>query len=325
MRGAATLASLLGCFVLAGCGYVGEPLYPTSNTPVAVNDLTAVERGDKIFIAFDIAPLTTDGLVLTKIGGVDLRVGPAPHGKFDTDQWARLARKIPIKSPDEPKRVTAEFSATPFVGQEAIIGVRVLNAKDRALGWSNLVTVHVRQPVEKPVNIQAVAVAQGVKITWSDSGAASYRIFRKTGKDEQPVLLGQPEKPEYVDATTEYGKSYQYWVQAIQGHAESVTAASKPVIPVDVFPPAVPSGLTAAAGISSVELAWERDTESDLKGYIVYRSAAGGPFEKIAEVNTPSYSDLKVESGKSYGYEVSAADQLGNESARSKPVEAKAP
>ncbi|MGH9614602.1 MAG: fibronectin type III domain-containing protein, partial [Bryobacteraceae bacterium] len=111
----------------------------------------------------------------------------------------------------------------------------------------------------------------------------------------------------------------------IQDHAESVTAASKPIIPVDTFPPAVPSGLTAAAGVSSVELAWERDTESDLKNYIVYRSAAGGPFEKIAEVNTPSYSDLKVQSGKDYSYEVSAIDQLGNESERSKPVEAKAP
>ena len=325
MRGAATLAGLLACIVLAGCGYVGEPLYPTSNTPVAVNDLTAVERGDKIFIAFDIAPLTTDGLVLKEVGGVDLRVGPAPHGKFDTDQWARLARKIPIVSPDEPKRVTAEFSAMPFVGQEAIIGVRVLNAKDRASGWSNLVAVHVRQPVEEPVNVQAVAAAQGVKITWSGSGAASYLVFRKTEKDEQPVLLGQPEKPEYLDATTEYGKSYQYWVQAIADHAESVTAASKPVTPVDVFPPAVPSGLTAAAGVNSIELAWERNTDSDLKDYIVYRSLDGSPFEKIAELNTPSYSDLKVESGKDYSYEVSAIDQLGNESARSKSVEAKAP
>jgi fibronectin type 3 domain-containing protein len=88
----------------------------------------------------------------------------------------------------------------------------------------------------------------------------------------------------------------------------------------------VPGGLHAAAAPNSIELAWERNTEPDLAGYRLYRAAADGAFEKIAEVSqVPSYSDHKVEHGKTYRYAVSAVDQSGNESARSAVVEVTQP
>ena len=62
----------------------------------------------------------------------------------------------------------------------------------------------------------------------------------------------------------------------------------------------------------------------DFKGYNVYRSTDGGPFEKIAEaeVPAPSFSDSKIEPGKKYTYAVSAVDLKGNESPCSTPAEA---
>ena len=41
-------------------------------------------------------------------------------------------------------------------------------------------------------------------------------------------------------------------------------------------------------------------------------------------VEAPNYSDRRVASGKRYRYAISAVDLLGNESARSQPVEAAA-
>ena len=93
----------------------------------------------------------------------------------------------------------------------------------------------------------------------------------------------------------------------------------------DIFPPAVPAGLTAVSSTNTIELAWERNTEPDFKGYNVYRSAEGGPLEKIASlIEAPTYSDRQIEPAKKYRYTVSAVDLTGNESQRSEVAEATA-
>ena len=94
------------------------------------------------------------------------------------------------------------------------------------------------------------------------------------------------------------------------------------ITPLDMFPPAVPAGLSAVAGTGAVELAWERNTESDFAGYHVYRSTDGGTFERIAgPIDAPTYSDRAVEAGRKYSYVVTAIDNASNESERSVPAE----
>jgi fibronectin type 3 domain-containing protein len=93
--------------------------------------------------------------------------------------------------------------------------------------------------------------------------------------------------------------------------------------PRDVYPPAVPTGLTAAAGGRVITLLWDAGRASDLAGYRVWRRAAGGgryaalTGRPVAE-NT--YSDASAVIGIRYEYAVSAVDKAGNESARSVPV-----
>jgi fibronectin type 3 domain-containing protein len=112
-------------------------------------------------------------------------------------------------------------------------------------------------------------------------------------------------------------------VQAISGELlQSEVTDAQSITPTDVFPPAVPVGLSAVPAASSIELAWERNTESDFAGYNVYRSLEAGPFEKVgALINAPTYSDRQVESGKRYRYAISSVDQIGNESERSSIVD----
>ncbi len=91
----------------------------------------------------------------------------------------------------------------------------------------------------------------------------------------------------------------------------------------DKFPPEVPAGITAVVGVNTIELEWERSTESDFKGYNVFRSVDGAPFEKVASLlEAPTYSDTNVQPGKTYRYAVSAVDLLNNESERSAAVQA---
>ncbi|MGC2488645.1 MAG: hypothetical protein WA412_08220, partial [Candidatus Sulfotelmatobacter sp.] len=180
----------------------------------------------------------------------------------------------------------------------------------------------VQQPLPKPSTLVAENVAQGVRLTWKGT-ALKYRIFRAVG-EAAPERLDESTRPEFVDDTTEYGKTYKYLVQGITDdlHGSEVSDPVE-ITPVDKFPPAVPGALTAILGVNTVELAWTRNTEKDFKGYNVYRSTDGGPFVKIAEgVPTPSFSDSNIEAGKKYRYGVSAVDLSGNESAHSTPADA---
>ena len=326
MRGFVSLLCVLSGVFLGGCGSVGEPLYPALNIPSRVTDLSAVERGDRIDIDFTIPPLTTEGLALKEIGSVELRVGVVSDAPFNANNWASAANRVDVRSPSQPGPVHAQSPARSFIGKDLVVGVRVANAKGRNSDWSNFVALSVEQPLVKPADLKAAAVPQGVSLTWNAPPGAQFRLYRQAGQEEKPSLLGTAAEPKYLDTGTEYGKVYQYFVQSIHDKIESDVAGPVPITPKDVFPPGVPMGLTASAGVGSVELAWERNTEPDFKEYRVDRSEAGGPFTQIAGgLEAPSYSDHNIESGKHYRYRVQALDQAGNTSEPCEPVEAISP
>ena len=310
-------------FSLASCGYIGDPLPPALNIADRIVDLRAVEYGDRIIVDFTIPPLTTEGLALTSPGEVDLRIGPG-ETPFDENRWSATARKTPASaSAAGPVRV--EFKVAPWIGKQVVIGVRLVNKKGRASGWSNMVPMNVVAPIAAPVNVAAEPAQQGARITWKSS-EPSFRIFRKGPEEREPRLIGNSNKPEFIDATAQLGLTYEYVIQAVRESAESELPQPVPVTPRDIFPPAPPAGLNAVAGVNSIELVWERNTETDLKGYRVYRAAAGGEFEVLAEfVDVPAYSDRQVDAGKRYRYTVSAIDVAGNESPKSSISEITAP
>ena len=327
MRIESISAAAIACAALTGCGYVGEPLYPALNIPTRISDLSAVERGNKIDVAFTIPPLTTEGLAVKTIGSIDLRVGPkSGTNGFQAEQWAAFAKRIDLPAPEHPGLVRAEIPIQEFLGQEVIVSVRVGNAKGRVSEWSNLAVVSVQAPLATPANFRLTPVAEGVRLDWDAPNQPRFRVYRRAGQESSPAELATVEKPEYIDTTTEYGKTYAYYVQGVNGTTESEVAGPEIIQPHDTFPPATPAGVTASAGINSIELAWERNTEPDFKEYRVLRSTEAGPFEKIADsIEAPNYSDSRIESGKHYRYQIVAVDQAGNPSKPSEPVEATAP
>jgi fibronectin type 3 domain-containing protein len=168
-----------------------------------------------------------------------------------------------------------------------------------------------------------------VRVTWQGP-SGQYRVFRRAESEKEFALVATVDATQWLDAATEYGKQYTYLVQGVKkaGVSEAETDLSDPyqVKPIDTFPPAVPSGLNAIIATSHIELVWDRNTESDLALYRLYRGVAGGSLERLADIpDAPSYSDMKVESGKQYRYAVSAVDRLGNESKQSSVVEILAP
>jgi hypothetical protein len=300
-------------------------LYPALNIPNRIIDLSVVERGANLEVNFTVPPLTTEGLAVKTIGAIDLRVGPTPAEPFKVEQWADGAKRIDVPPPAKPEAVHASIPLAGLVGKEVIVAVRLANSKGRVSEWSNRATIQVAPPIDTPADFTATAVAQGVLLKWKGAGT-QFRIYRDTEKEPQPTLLTTTADHDYLDTTTSYGIKYEYFVQGTIADVESDPAGPKTITPVDVFPPAVPAGLEATAGLNAIELAWERNTEPDFKGYRIFRSTAGAPFEMIAEgIESPNYSDKKVESGKKYRYAIEAIDQAGNASAKCAPAEITAP
>jgi len=310
--------------LLSGCGYIGEPQYPLLNIPVPVKDLAAVQRGASIVYQFTLPELTTEGTGV-KIGQVEIRAG---ESSANQGEW--YGRSIRIEAtPDANNHVRSEIPAAPWTGKNLTFGVKVFGPSGRDAGWSNMATISVIPPLAKPAAVKAEAVAEGVRVNWQGP-AGQYRVLRRGESEKDYALLGNADATQFLDTKTDYGKQYSYIVQAVQktgsGDVESELSDPIEVTPVDMFAPAIPSGLNAIAAAANIELIWDRNTEPDLAGYRVYRSLAGGPFEKIADIpESPSYSDSKLESGKQYRYTISAVDRSGNESKPSEPVEISAP
>jgi len=90
-------------------------------------------------------------------------------------------------------------------------------------------------------------------------------------------------------------------------------------VPVDTAP-AAPAGLVATAGNKSIILTWNSNSEADMNGYNVYRSATpGGGYAKLngSLLTNTNYTDNGLTNGVPYYYVVTAVDKAGHESSNS--------
>ena len=308
-----------------GCGYVGAPLTPLANVPAPVTGLDAVQRGSAIIVHFTVPTKTTENVDIVKPLKIDLRIGTA-NQPFREEEWASRA------TPEADVRVnqglaTCQIPTAQWTGKDAVIGARVVGANGKPSGWSTFQTLPVVAAPEVPGNLRLEDTANGVRVSWTARGG-HFRVLRRTGSEEAWAVAATVDAREWTDTGIEYGKTYSYLIQTLVDVGDRKTAESdlsqpQEITPKDVFPPAVPTGLRADAAPTSIELSWDRNTETDLASYSVFRAVGDGPFEKIAEGSQiPSYSDRAVEHGKTYRYAVSAFDKAGNESARSAAVTA---
>ena len=325
----AALAILFFNLFLVACGYVGPVVPPSPELPNSVTNLAVVERGDQLVITFDTPSHTTDNLAIKRFSEIDLRIGPAIV-PFDFDRWAASATQYelplpPANDPDDPqpRRISKTVPVSHWLGKRVDVLVRTAVKKsDHYSQWSNRVVLQVVTPL-KPPTVAAKATKQGYVLTWPEEESGfNYEIFRQGPTEHVPIQIGTADHPLYLDNTSQWNVRYTYTVVARKDSAESLPSEPVSIISSDVFPPEIPASITALAGPDSIEVSWSRSPDSDLKGYYVYRSVNGGPFERQGDlINVPTFSDRNVQRGNIYRYVVSAADQKGNESGKSSAAE----
>jgi hypothetical protein len=316
---------------LAGCGYVAAPLAPALHIPVKVTDLRAIQQGSSLVVGFTITGKTTDNLVIGHLREIDLRAGPDAK---DTGKWEGTAKRIPV----EPPKIAGLEARTSIAGlgwedKDIRVAVRAVGPTGRAAQWSDPLIIHVVAIPPAPI-VSAVSSTGGITLQWTSTVTAAgtkWRVTRTTKVKDQPPTVVEVPGPGWLDtAATEEDQTYTYQVQALvpagKGVAEGDMSKAVTLTYKDVFPPAVPVGLTTIVGVKSVELAWEPNREPDLKGYQVWRAEGSNAPERLGDLTTEvTYSDKTIVSGKHYRYFVSAIDTHNNPSAKSAAVDVTVP
>lgn len=148
-----------------------------------------------------------------------------------------------------------------------------------------------------------------IKVTWSKvAGASGYVVYYSNSQDSGYKILKTTTSTSYVHTGLTSGKLYYYKVRAyrtvgskkVYGAYSSVISA-KPV-------PATVSAKTSSITYNSIKFTWTKI--SGANGYEIYRSGSkSGTYTKIntiTDVNTVSYTNGGLSTGKTYYYKVRA-------------------
>ena len=179
-------------------------------------------------------------------------------------------------------------------------------------------------PPKRPIFPTTTAGDSRVTIRWDpnkEPDLSHYIILRRL-TDTTPDSVGRVNAPgtQYIDATVTNGTTYFYQVIAVDFRGNksspSVSRIAEPTATADSFPPATPTGLTAAGGDGIIRLKWIRNTENDLAGYIVFRRTGNAAADSISDVPhfANGYRDSSVTNGVNYTYELVAFDFSKNRS-----------
>lgn len=348
--------------LVAACGKPGPPLPPIRILPPPPGNFTVRQTGAAVVIAADLPPgVPEEGqnpVVETQILRMPATSGLQPgavSNRYLLQQFLRQSQPVASLSGDGLRRavvgrrlvyrddepVARAGAGGMFMYSMVLIGS---DGERSSLPLPKLIELVEAPPA--PADLQ-LEVAEGeVRLEWAAApeGEGLYNVYRGPSDaprpPEQPLNPAPVSEPPYVDTTFRYGETYRYFVRAVAAAGlpmrESADGPARDVTPLDVFPPAAPTGLAVAVEGRVLRLYWFPNDEPDLGGYRIYRreepEAGGGeddalppplgePPQVIGEVPLTEtvYGDTTAVPGVRYYYAVTAIDNASppNESPRS--------
>jgi hypothetical protein len=367
ISGFALAVSFTVCFAvflfISGCGTPGAPMPPSLKLPAPVTDLAAVRTGNQVALTWKMPKKNTDKLLIK--GNIAVRIcrkeGSGPCVSVPTNLQL---------SPEATGSFTEDLPASLTTGEPRSLSyfVELINKNNRSAGLSNAAVVLAGQAPAPVAMLSAKVIKAGVVLRWTPEGDnAAIRLHRKLlspqsearTKSEQSPLAPPPEPVERnllvepagqsnqapdraLDKDIRFGQIYEYRAQRVarvpvDGQTLELAGPFSDPVRVellDVFPPAVPTGLAAVATLgqsgveTAIDLSWQPVTDTDLAGYAVYRREGDGSWQRITSAQPlvpPGFHDTQIQPGHTYRYAVTAIDQGGHESPRSTETEETVP
>lgn len=166
-------------------------------------------------------------------------------------------------------------------------------------------------PPDPPTGLSATAGDTEIQLEWDITEfALTYNVKRSLVLGGPYTTIASTIDPEYTDTDLINGVTYYYVVSAVNGFGESANSSEVNATPVAPPPPDPPTGLTATAGNTEIELGW--NASAGATSYNIKRSlVGGGPYTTIASTTLIAYTNTGLTNGTPYFYVVTAVNQDG--------------
>ncbi len=360
-----TKALCLCVFVVlaSGCGKRRPPLPPVERVQQRTEFLSGAQQGNEVILSWPAPRRNAPDSSVQSIRRIDVyRLAEKPGAPLALTEDEFSARATLIGSVTYEQIQTAGDTLTyrdvlELAGQPTRLryALRYVNASGQRAAFSNFLSIEPAARIAQAPTLasEAKVAEDSITISWQPPSAnidnstpvnlLGYNVYRvdesQTELGNQAINTALISGTEYADKNFQFGKDYRYIVRAVSlgtggAQVESLNSNSISVSPRDVFAPAAPERPSIAAPEpSSARLAifFAANKETDIAGYNIYRSTEPDlPKQNWTKLNQAlltrtTYTDDKVESGKTYYYYVTAVDKTGNVSPPSEVGSEKAP
>jgi parallel beta-helix repeat protein len=178
-----------------------------------------------------------------------------------------------------------------------------------------------------PRNLNGTSGDSFVNLIWSSPDLddeyklTGYKIYRASKYDIFYVIAEVGDILFYNDTTLTNGLTYSYKIGAVCEGREGFLSEEFRATPYSV--PSAPYNLKTETGLDHINLTWRWPLDyggSQIKGYKIYKGFYPGSVSFLTDVNGGlKYKDTEVSRGKTYYYQVSAFNDIG-ESTKSEEV-----
>lgn len=174
-----------------------------------------------------------------------------------------------------------------------------------------------------PVDLTPPAVPAGLTASPTDRRVNLSWTANTEPDLDHYVLSGGPLSSVSVTGTSfavtglTNGTSYTFALAAVDARGNTSATRTVTARPLDDVAPDVPTGLVAQPADGALSLSWNPSAATDTNAYRVY---VDGTFRAAVPAGTTRTTVSRLTNGTTYQVQVSAADAVPNESAKSAPV-----
>ena len=329
-----------------------KPPVPPSGRVTQRAEATAFQRGNQVIISWKMPARNAANNNVQNIKRVDIyrlaepSTSPLTLSEEEFASRSVLIATVPVTDADFAFKTLSYADTLEFAGQPSRLryAIRFVNASGQKASFSNFLLIEPAAKVAgAPAALLAAVSQEAISLSWeaplanadgsTPANLLGYNVYRSESKTEAGKILNKTPVTEirFLDKFFEFDKEYFYFVRAVSVGTggvpiESTESGIVTVIPKDTFAPGAPASITLAATPTTISIFFPTNPENDIAGYRIYRST--DPNLKMSDwtllttnlLDTNTFQDTNVESGKIYYYYITATDKFGNVSEASEVV-----
>ncbi len=336
------------------CGKRKPPLPPVEKiqqTP----ELSGIQRGKTVILTWLLPDQNVAGGNSSNISRTDIyRLAEAKNSPLTlaAEEFASrstLIATLPVSRTEFSQGKMSFVDELEFTGQSVRLryAIRFVNSSGQKAAFSNFLMLEsLSKTAQPPADLQAEILEDKIRLRWKNPTAnvdnsapanvLGFNIYR-VENDATTLLNKTPVTNEnFNDSSFEFGKNIKYFARTISlgNDGEMVESGDSKVVevlPKDIFKPKPPASITIAAAPKNLSIFFAANSEKDIAGYKIYRSTDASKPKSEWKIltgellQTNTFQDSAVESGKTYFYYIVAVDRAGNMSEPSEAVSETAP